>query len=63
MKTTLLARLEQTIDKWIKENCDKLDWPDFYVHDNLASQMANAAAAVVDASYEGQIEKETQENE
>ena len=62
MKISLLASLENAMSKWIEESCEEDDWPDFYVHEDLATQMAKAAAIVIDASFDGQCEKESQES-
>jgi len=63
MRTILLAALEKKIRDWMDEECEGEYWPDLYVHDNLATQMAAAAEAVFDASFDGQCEKAAQEEE
>ena len=52
MKTSLLASLESHIESFIEEIHDDPDRPDGLFHPSLASQMAQAAAAVFDATAE-----------
>lgn len=64
MKRMLLASLEKTIEDWMDKECESDDWfyvSSFYVPDDLASLMTNAAAAVFDANVSGQ--KWAKENE
>ena len=51
LKTELLAKLEQAIDRFIEENNEDRN---FYIYDTQVKDMANAAAAVYDASEKGQ---------
>lgn len=54
MKTKLLASLEEAILDWSQTAAESDDWPTFYFHNELHSQMARAAAIVLDASVDGQ---------
>ena len=54
MKAALLAGLEEAIDKWMDAHCEDDDWPQAYVYQGEAADMAQAAALVFDASAKGQ---------
>lgn len=54
MKISLLATLEAAITEWLTAAAESDDWPDAYVSDSLSTEMATAAAAVFDASANGQ---------
>ena len=54
MNTRLLAELENAIQAWMNENCGEDDWPNAYVYDGQAVDMAKAASLVFDASVRGQ---------
>ena len=54
MNTRLLAELEKAIEVWMNENCEADDWPNAYVYDDEAKDMAKAASLVFDASVRGQ---------
>lgn len=50
MKTEQLAKLEKAIDKFLTDG----EARDFYVYDEMAADMARAAAAVYDATERAQ---------
>ena len=54
MSTRILAELEKHMNTVIDKNCEEDDWPNFYVHQQLAAQMAQAAYNVFKASVDGQ---------
>lgn len=54
MNTKLKAELEDHIDEWMSENCESGEWPNELVYEDLAADMAEAAARVFDASMKGQ---------
>lgn len=53
MNIQLKAKLQVAIDKVINDNCEEEFW-DGYIHDELYTQMTNAAELVFDASMMGQ---------
>ena len=60
MKIELKNSLIQVIEKWIIKHCEDYDWPDCYIHDDLADDMASAAEMVFDANEKGQkVSKES----
>lgn len=54
MTTRLKAKLEKSIQRWIDEECEHGDWPQFWVCDSFVPLMTEAAYSVFKASYEGQ---------
>lgn len=49
MKTKLLERLEEAIEKFVEENCDLDIWPQLFWPDNGTELVAKAASLVIDA--------------
>lgn len=54
MNTKLKAELEGHIDEWMSENCESGEWPNELVCEDIAADMAEAAARVFDASMKSQ---------
>jgi hypothetical protein len=54
MKAALKATLEQALDDWLENEADHEQRPAGYIYEGLHVQMAEAAAAVYDASFKAQ---------
>lgn len=54
MRPKLFANLVETLETWVGEHCEDDEWPDFFVGDEMALKMAEAARAVFEASVNSQ---------
>lgn len=54
MNARLFQELEEAIDNWVIQNCEKKDWLNIYIGNLTINKMAAAAAAVADGIEEGQ---------
>jgi hypothetical protein len=61
MNATLLARIQDALDRVIEDSCEDDFW-DEYLHPELTRQMADAAAAVFDASMAAQAYAEKEKS-
>ena len=46
MRERLKAELDKKMEEWVAENCELDDWPQVYVHESMAEDMADTAADV-----------------
>ncbi len=61
MTSKLKASLEGVIERWLNRIANDIDRPDSFIAENLHVRMAEAAAAVFDASHEAQVFAKQQE--
>lgn len=63
MSTRMLAEIERSMEEFLQNEGDSDDWTqlDFWCHDELAAQMAQAAYAVLIACAAGQRFAKSQE--
>jgi len=55
MSPVLFASLVKVLNDWVLSNANETDdWPDFWVGDKLALNMAKAAKAVFNAAVDSQ---------
>lgn len=47
MNARLYANLVELMEKFIEENCESDNWPDFWADEDLAEDMASAAKLVI----------------
>lgn len=59
MNTRLKAKIEEAIDKVLQDTAEDSYWS-YYIHDELVTQMTNAAEQVFDAAMKAQEYAEAQ---